>query len=156
VVSASDTLGGAAAALSRAPHIRIVHELIYTWEGPVLRAIELVCRSACRRVIAVCTTPAVETAVARRHPGLRTVVQPFAIVDPEMYISEAERQAARRSFGLLPGERVGALVGGWDPTKDIRTVEQALGLTRERVGILVAGSPVDDSTVQRMCDVAKG
>ena len=156
VVSASDTLGGAAAALSRVGHIRIVHELVYSWEGPLLRVIEYVCRRARRRVIAVCTTPAVESALNARHSGLRSVVQPFAIVDPEMYINGEERSVARRSLGLQPNDVVGALVGGWCKTKDIRTVERALGLTREPVGILIAGAPVDESTVQRIRTVAKG
>lgn len=156
VFSASDTLAGAATALSRAAHIRIVHEIVYSWEGPLLRVIEYACRRARRRVIAVCTTPAVESALRMRYPDVRSVVRPFAIVDPEMYISEDERSAARRSLGLLPKELVGAFVGGWWPTKDVRTVERALSLTREPVGILIAGSPVDEAVVQRIRHAAKG
>ena len=156
VFSASDTLAGAAAALSRAAHIRIVHEILYSWEGPLLRLIEHACRRARRGVLVVCTTPAVESAVKKRYPDLRSVVQPFAIVDPEIYISEDERSVARRSLGLLPDELVGAFVGGWWPTKDVRTVERALSLTREPVGILIAGSPVDEATVQRIRHATKG
>jgi glycosyltransferase involved in cell wall biosynthesis len=156
VFSASDTLAGAVAALSGTRHIRIVHEIVYSWEGPVLRGIERACRRSRGGVIAVCPTPAVETALKTRYPDLRSVIQPFAIVDPTMYVSQEERELARRSLGLAPGELVGALVGGWWPTKDIDTVERALGLTREAVGIVIAGSPVDEATVERMRSTAKG
>ena len=140
VFSASESLAGAAAALSRTAHIRIVHEILYSWEAPLLRAIEYACRRARPSVVAVCTTPAIESALKQRYPDLQSAVQPFAIMDPRMYVSEEERGVARRSLGLLPGEPVAALVGGWWPWKDIDTVVRALGLTREPVGIIVAGA----------------
>jgi glycosyltransferase involved in cell wall biosynthesis len=155
VLSASETLGATAAAFSRTPHVRIVHE-VYSWESAVLRLMERLCNRWRRTIISVCPTTAIERALRLRYPDARTVVRVFAIAEPEMYLTQEERTAARNRLGIRDTEMIGSLVGGWWRAKDIHTVQRAFSLARRPVGIIIAGSPVDDNIVEQIRRNAPG
>lgn len=155
LLTASEALAGTAAALSRTPHVRIVHEADIV-EGFLLRRIEYFFGRARSHLVAVCTTADIEARLHAAHPDLRTIVQPFTLCDPDVRVSEEERAPARASLGIAPDEIVCALVGGWWPTKDIDTVEKAIAMVRNPLGLIVAGGPVDQPTVDRMSANATG
>jgi glycosyltransferase involved in cell wall biosynthesis len=142
VLSASETLNAFAAALSRVPHVRVVHDHSGS-EGPVLRLLERLSSRSLRHVTVAATTPSVEAALLTRYPDLHTTVQSYAVVDPATRISADERAPARRALGIAGEELVGSLVGGWWPYKDIDVVSRAFEKVTHPLSLIVAGRPVD-------------
>jgi len=155
VQTASESLAASVAALSRVPHIRLVHEADH-FEGPLLGLCEAVCRGRREDVVVVCTRESLKSRLRKRHPELRAIVKPFTLTDKGMRITEDERKEARRRLALEPDEVVAALVGGWWPYKDIATVERALPIMTERIVLLIVGGPTDDTVIRRMTETSKG
>ena len=65
-----------------------------------------------------------------------------------MYIGEEERRPARLELGIADTEFVVAMVGGWWPYRDMKTVKQALELLRRPVTLVVCGIPVRPSELE--------
>ncbi len=155
VLTASETLGGTTVILAGVPHVRVVHE-VYSWESPVMRAVEHLARRSRRRVVFVCPTKAVALQFRLRYPDARVAVQPFAVLRPDLRLQEDERKAARLRFGFPPSRIVGCLIGGWWRAKDIGTVERAMAGLTVAIDLIIAGSPLDQATVSRIKEVMPG
>lgn len=155
ILTAGERLHGTVAVLSRVPHVRVVHDT-RTREGRVLARVERLCASGRRRVLACCTTEAVCEELDELYPGLATVVQTFALADPDAAVGADERREARAALGFGDADVVAALVGGWWRTKDMGTVERALALTAHPVHAVVAGWPIDGSALDRIRATARG
>jgi glycosyltransferase involved in cell wall biosynthesis len=149
LLTASEALHGLVALLAGTPHLRIVHE-VYTTEAAVVRLLGWAGRSGERKVLVICTTSAVRHDLSRRFPRLSTDVRPFTLLDPEGYLDPKQRQAARAAFGLAHADLAVSLVGGWWWYKDIDTVQRALAQLRNELHLIVAGSPVDHTVLDRM------
>jgi len=141
ILTASQTLGATAAAWAGTPHVRYVHD-VGVPEGWAVRISEWLMGKGEQMVVVACTTPAVEAGIRARHPGLRTAVRPFTVLDPKMYISSGERAPARRELGIGDEEFVVSMVGGWWAYKDVDVVERALGLVEHPVTLILAGNPI--------------
>ena len=112
VLTAAEGLHALAAALSGVGHLRFVHEVDTTEDGP-LRLLGAAVRRRSPAVVALCPTPSVQDEVKARFPYLDTRIASFALADPDAYIGDAERAAARARIGVRDDERVLCLVGGW-------------------------------------------
>ncbi|WP_431981926.1 glycosyltransferase [Streptomyces qinglanensis] len=147
ILTASEALHGAAALLGGQPHLRIVHEVVTT-EDTAVRLLGRIAHRGEQRVIAVSPTQAVGDRLAASFPCLPGVVGSFA-VDDGRRLSTAERDGGRVAFGIPPHEAVVCLVGGWWPYKDIAVVDAALARLKESLHLVVAGSPVEEDTLER-------
>ncbi|MEV8639447.1 hypothetical protein AB0395_48180 [Streptosporangium sp. NPDC051023] len=112
VLTAAEGLHALTAALSGIDHLRFVHEVDTTEDGP-LRLLGAAARRHHPAVMALCPTASVQAEVRARFPYLDTRIVAFALADADAYISDAERSAARAQLGVRDGERVLCLVGGW-------------------------------------------
>ncbi|MGH3766587.1 MAG: hypothetical protein ACRDTX_15805 [Pseudonocardiaceae bacterium] len=149
ILTAAEGLHALVAALSGLSHLRCVHEVDTTEDGP-LRRLGATARGHSAAVVALCPTPSVHAEVRARFPHLDTRVVPFALADAGAYIPDAERAVARERIGAGDAERVLCLVGGWWVHKDIATVERALDLASMPLHLIAAGSPMDPKVLQRI------
>ncbi|MEU4234338.1 glycosyltransferase family 1 protein [Nonomuraea sp. NPDC026600] len=149
VLTAAEGLHALVAVLSGVGHLRFVHEVDTTEDG-LLRLLGAAVRRRSAAVVALCPTRSVQAEVKARFPYLDTRIAGFALADPDAYIPDAERVAARARLGVRDGERVLCLVGGWWAHKDIATVERALALATRPLHLLAAGSPMDAHVLQRI------
>lgn len=147
VLTASEALHGAAAALGGMSHVRFVHE-ISTTQGTCLHWLARLARRGEQRIVVLCPTAAVRDQVAKRLPGVVSAVRGFA-VDDGRRLTEHEHDGGRLAFGIPDTEAVVCLVGGWWPHKDITVVEQALHLLKEPLHVIVTGHPLDDTVLAR-------
>ncbi|WP_131799666.1 hypothetical protein [Parafrankia sp. CH37] len=142
ILTASEALHAMTGMLAGIDHLRIIHE-VYTTEDAPVRLLGRLARRSGTRVLAVATTPAVRTDLARQFPDLATAVHPFTILLEKGAPDDRERHAARQHFGIAAHETVLAMVGGWWGHKDPRTVCDALALLTRETHLIVAGSPLD-------------
>jgi glycosyltransferase involved in cell wall biosynthesis len=150
VLTASESLASAAALLSGVGHVRVVHD-VYSRESWWLRGIERVAaRSCARRVVALCTTADVRERLRQRHPRLASIQRTFTVAEPEMYLTDDERAAAREALGLGGAARVGCFVGGWWRGKDWDTVLRALAQAPAALTVVIAGSPLLPEAIERL------
>ncbi|GAA3225129.1 glycosyltransferase family 1 protein [Nonomuraea helvata] len=149
VLTAAEGLHTLTGALSGVAHLRFVHEVDTTEDG-LLRLLGAAARRHSPAVIALCPTASVQAEIRARFPYLDTRIVAFALADPDAYICDAERAAARSQLGVADGERVLCLVGGWWAHKDIATVERALTLATRPLHLLAAGSPMNTTVLQRI------
>lgn len=147
LLSASEGLP-ALTALWGGPHVRITHDVITT-QDRALRLLDHATRRGRDRVAVVCPTQAVRTKVLREHPGISTLVQPFALTEAGERITDRERATARECFAIAADQTVITLVGGWWPHKDIATIDAALGQLTAQPHLLVAGEPLDQGVLAR-------
>ncbi|MDK0520539.1 glycosyltransferase [Streptomyces sp. ML-6] len=147
ILSASEALHGAATLLGGVPHLRFVHEVVTTEDRPV-RWLGRLARRGEKRVIALCPTADVRDQVAAAFPRLRGEVRPFA-VDDGRRLTDAERSGARAAFTIPADARAVCLVGGWWPYKDIATIDAALARLTTQLHVLVCGTPLDDTLLDR-------
>jgi glycosyltransferase involved in cell wall biosynthesis len=149
VLTASEGLHALPALLSGCSHVRIVHD-VYTTPGRVLRWAE---QSALRHappVVVVATTRSIAADLRAVFPWLTPTLWPFAVIDPQDRVGDAERSAARVRHGVPGAVPVACLIGGWWPHKDVGTVERALRVIRRPITVIVAGAPLDDHLLRRM------
>ncbi|MEU9737228.1 glycosyltransferase [Streptomyces sp. NPDC048002] len=147
ILTASEALHGAAALLGRQPHLRFVHEAVTT-EDTVVRLLGRLARRGEQRVIAVYPTQAVSDQFAAAFADLPSVVGAFA-VDDGRRLSAAERDGGRATFDIPAAETAVCLVGGWWPYKDITVVDAALARLKKPLHLVVTGSPLDESVLER-------
>ncbi|QNP70510.1 hypothetical protein IAG44_14375 [Streptomyces roseirectus] len=147
VLSASEALHSAVGLLG-GPHLRFVHEVVTT-EGILVRTVGALTASGGRRVLLLAPTNAVRDELAACFPRLRIRTRPFALVDPEEQLTDAERQRARNAFGIRDAEPAVCLVGGWWPYKDISVVDAALVRLDCPLHVIVAGDPLDSGILWR-------
>lgn len=141
ILTASQGLAATTAQLAGTSHLRFVH---YEGapEGAILRVAERIFARGGRSVVVVCTNPTIEATTRKRHPNRHTVVRPFAVADPAMYIADSERQPARQELAIADTEFVVAMIGGWWPYKDVGTVKRALERVEHPVALVVCGIPI--------------
>ncbi|MEU0738633.1 hypothetical protein [Streptomyces sp. NPDC006134] len=147
ILTASEALHGAAALLGGQPHLRFVHEAVTT-EDAAVRLLGRLARRSEQQVIAVYPTQAVGDQLATAFPHLPAVVGAFA-ADDGRRLSAAEREGGRAAFDIPAAEAAVCLVGGWWPYKDIAVVDAALARLKETLHLVVTGSPLDESVLQR-------
>lgn len=135
--------------LVRVPHVRVIHdpEIPTTGFG---RCINNFWRNEHWQVLALCPTAAVESELCDGGFSGTTHVGPFAMRSSGQYISEEERHAARKYFGIPINGTALCLVGGWWAEKDIGTVAHALQLITSRLHIIIAGHPLHEPLLQEM------
>ena len=148
LVTASEGLHGLATALG-GPHLRYMHE-IYTTEDAPLRALGALLRCRERSAVAICTTEGVRADLGARFPRLPTVTATFALADPALRLTDAERATSRTLLRIPSDALTVALIGGWWWAKDMATIATALGRVQHRVHLLIAGSPLDDGLLTQM------
>ncbi|MFJ7063343.1 glycosyltransferase [Streptomyces microflavus] len=153
VLSASEALHGAAALLGGLPHLRFVHEKVTT-EDAALRLLGRLARPGEKRVRALYPTAAVRDQLAPAFPRLPGEVRTFA-VDDGRRLSDAEREGARAAFDIPAGGHAVCLVGGWWPHKDIDVIDAALPRLKEPLHLVVAGHPLDETTLARWQDLPR-
>ncbi|MFI5942463.1 glycosyltransferase [Streptomyces uncialis] len=147
ILTASESLHGAAALLGRQPHLRFVHEAVTT-EDTFVRLLGRLARRHEKQTIAVYPTRDVADQLADDFPDLPAVVRAFS-VDDGLRLTDGERESGRTAFGISPAEAVVCLVGGWWLYKDIRVIDAALNRLKEPLHLVVAGYPLDESVLAR-------
>ncbi|GAA4562718.1 hypothetical protein GCM10023100_00170 [Actinocorallia cavernae] len=147
ILSASETLHGAAALLGGTPHLRFIHEVVTT-EDRLVRWLGRLARAGEKRVIALYPTTAVRDQVAPTFPHLPGEVRAFA-VDDDRPLTNAERDGARTAFTIPADAKAVCVVGGWWPYKDIPTIDAALARLTTPLHVLVCGTPLDDAVLTR-------
>jgi glycosyltransferase involved in cell wall biosynthesis len=73
-----------------------------------------------------------------------------------MYIDEDERWPARHELGIAETEFVVAMVGGWWPYRDMKTVRRGLELVGRPITLVVCGIPVRPSELEPALAVGGG
>jgi glycosyltransferase involved in cell wall biosynthesis len=146
VLTSSPALPATTARLSRTPHVRFVHH-VWAPEGSLVRLLERRSRQAASHIVVICTTEAIRSGIVDRHPETNTLVRPFTVADPGMFIDDSEREPARLALGIGPDEFTMAMIGGWWPYKDIDVVQTALREMSHPVTVVLAGNPI---TVERL------
>lgn len=154
ILSASEALHGAAALLGGVPHLRFVHEVVTTEDRPV-RWLGRIAFSGEKRVIVLYPTTAVHEQFTAAFPRLPGQVRPFA-VDDGRRLTDAERDGARAAFTIPADARAVCLVGGWWPYKDIATIDTALARLTTPLHVLVCGTPLDDTALDRWHQLPHG
>lgn len=147
ILSASEALHGAAALLGGGKHLRFIHEAVTTEDLPV-RLLGRLARRGEKRALALYPTAAVRDQLAPAFPRLPCTVRAFA-VDDGRRLTAAERISARAAFAIPASEKAVCLVGGWWPYKDTATVGAALARLTEPLHLLVCGSPLDETVLDR-------
>ncbi|WP_406295917.1 hypothetical protein OG948_11325 [Embleya sp. NBC_00888] len=147
ILSASEALHGAAALLGGGRHLRFIHELVTTEDRP-LRWLGRLAGRGEKRVVALYPTTAVRDRLRRSFPHLPGRVRAFA-VDDGRRLTEAEGEGARSAFTIPARATAVCLIGGWWPYKDITTVEAALARVTKPLHVLVCGTPLDDTVLER-------
>lgn len=147
ILSASEALHGAAALLGGVPHLRFVHEVVTTEDRPARWLGRIAFRGE-KRVIVLSPTTAVHEQFTAAFPHLPGQVRPFA-VDDGRRLTDTERDGARAAFTIPADARTVCLVGGWWPYKDVATVDAALARLTTPLHVLVCGTPLDDTVLDR-------
>jgi hypothetical protein len=155
VLTASETLPALTTALGGMPHVRYVHEVTAAESRP-MRLVERLLRPMLRHTAAVCPTASIARDLRARHPTLSCSTQTFALLDPDVYASEQERQAARAELALAPSSPVGSVVGGWWRAKDPTTLMLALPSVAAPFVLLVAGYRMEPRLLERMRAAHRG
>jgi glycosyltransferase involved in cell wall biosynthesis len=142
ILTSNDCLLGLSCYLGRHTHVRVLHK-VHHRVGMLARAAERLCSGGRALAQAWCPTEAVAQDVRRRYPDVLPTVRTFAVVEPGERITDEERVAARRRFGLAAGDVVAVMVGGWQSHKDPLTALEGLARARTRLTVIVAGAPID-------------
>jgi hypothetical protein len=155
ILTASDTLPALAVALGGMSHVRYLHDVPGS-ESRSIRVVERLLRPMLRRTAAVCPTDTIAEALHDAYPTISSSTQTFALLDPDAYVSEPEREAARSELKLPPSVRVGSLIGGWWRAKDPTTLVRALASVSEPFVMLVAGYRMDAGVLEQMRAAHRG
>jgi len=155
VLTANVTLHGLAAMLAGVPHLRYLHDLSRD-ESRAVRLAERIARRSLPNICILCTTPAIEASLRERYPTIRTVVQTYALDDPDAALRKGERSRARQRLGLGEQDTVASVIGGWWRVKDIATVVEAMPHATASFTLLIAGYRMDEDVLRRIADGHRG